>query len=144
VSEALYHDAILQAARRASAAGRLEEPRVSVTLDNPLCGDRITLDLRLESGKVAALAHKVRGCLLCQAAASVIGAEAPGHTGSELRRTAGSVRALLAGEGTGDWSELAVFLPVRAHKSRHECVLLPFEALVLALERAESPGQTPP
>jgi hypothetical protein len=35
------------------------------------------------------------------------------------------------------WPELAAFAPVHAHKSRHECVLLPFEALIRALDQVE-------
>jgi hypothetical protein len=35
------------------------------------------------------------------------------------------------------WPELAAFVPVHAHKSRHECVLLPFEALIRTLDRVE-------
>jgi nitrogen fixation protein NifU and related proteins len=36
------------------------------------------------------------------------------------------------------WPELAAFAPVHAHKSRHECVLLPFEALIRALDQVET------
>ncbi|MGH6944919.1 MAG: Fe-S cluster assembly sulfur transfer protein SufU, partial [Geminicoccaceae bacterium] len=37
-----------------------------------------------------------------------------------------------------DWPELAAFAPVHRHKSRHECVLLPFQALCEALDQAEA------
>jgi nitrogen fixation protein NifU and related proteins len=125
----VVHEAILAAAKAARGAGRLEEPKVSVTLDNPLCGDRITLDLRIAGGRVQALAHKVRGCLLCQAAASVIGERAVGAAPAELRATVASVAALLSGENGEGWPELSIFRPVAGYKSRHECVLLPFQAL---------------
>jgi NifU-like protein involved in Fe-S cluster formation len=36
------------------------------------------------------------------------------------------------------WPELAAFTPVHAHKSRHDCVLLPFEALAQALDETET------
>ena len=40
-----------------------------------------------------------------------------------------------AGSGApgGDWSDYAALEPVRAHKSRHECVMLPLRALLAAL-----------
>ena len=45
-------------------------PTKSARRDNPLCGDRVTIDVRLDdSGKIAEIAHQVRGCLLCQASA---------------------------------------------------------------------------
>jgi nitrogen fixation NifU-like protein len=138
----LYHQAILDLARRATGRGRLEAPRASATVDNPLCGDRVTLDLDLRDGRVSAIGHRVRGCLLCQAAASVIGARAPGLEPAALHEEAEHLRRLIV-EGPGAaidglWPELAAFEPVHRHKSRHDCVLLPFDALTQALKQAGS------
>ena len=140
MSEELYHKAIIDQAKAAKGAGRLDRPDASVVLDNPLCGDRITLDLALDAGRVAAVGHKVRGCLLCQAAASAIGANAVGRTPDQLRATAADVEAMLKGHPmpADGWPELAAFEPVRGYKSRHECVALPFEALTEALGQAEA------
>ena len=142
----LYHQAILDLAREAAGHGRLQAPQVSIRVDNPLCGDRVTLDLDLQDGRVSALGHQVRGCLLCQAAAAVIGARAPGQTAAALRDNTERLRRLIVdGPGAeggaapdGLWPELAAFAPVHRHKSRHECVLLPFVALGRALEQAGS------
>ena len=142
----LYHQAILDLAREATGHGRLQAPQVSIRVDNPLCGDRVTLDLELQDGRVSALGHQVRGCLLCQAAAAVIGARAPGQTAVALRENTERLRQLIVdGPGAeggaaidGLWPELAVFAPVHRYKSRHECVLLPFTALGRALEQAGS------
>jgi nitrogen fixation protein NifU and related proteins len=49
----LYHQAILDLARRATGRGRLETPQTSATVDNPLCGDRVTMDLDLREGRVS-------------------------------------------------------------------------------------------
>jgi nitrogen fixation NifU-like protein len=141
MSDELYHQAILELARRARQARRLEAPDASVTVDNPLCGDRVTLDLALADGRVREVGHKVRGCLLCQAAAAAIGARAPGETPAALRALARDLGDAIAHapETAGRrWPELAAFAPVHAHKSRHECVLLPFEALTQALDQAEA------
>jgi len=138
----LYHKAILDLARRATGHGRLEAPQASVRVDNPLCGDRVTLDLSLENGRVSAVAHRVRGCLLCQAAAAVIGARAPGETATALRENTERLRRMIVeGAGPGEdlsgwWPELEAFAPVHRHKSRHDCVLLPFTALSRALGQA--------
>jgi nitrogen fixation NifU-like protein len=140
----LYHQAILDLARQATGHGRLQAPQVSVRVDNPLCGDRVTLDLDMADGRVRALGHQVRGCLLCQAAATVIGARAPGQNAAALRATAERLRRLIVdGMGAGEdeapdglWPELAAFEPVHRHKSRHDCVMLPFIALGRALEQA--------
>jgi nitrogen fixation protein NifU and related proteins len=139
MSDQLYHQAILELAKRARQARRLEAPDASVTVDNPLCGDRVTLDLALADGRVRAVGHKVRGCLLCEAAAAAIAERAPGEAPDALREVAGALGdAIARAPATAGrlWPELAAFAPVHAHKSRRECVLLPFDALVRALDQA--------
>jgi NifU-like protein involved in Fe-S cluster formation len=143
MTDELYQRAILDLARQAARTPRLETPQASVTVDNPLCGDRVTLDLSLADGRVGAIGHKVRGCLLCQAAAAVIAARAPGETPAALHEVAAEVAdAVRKGSATaaGRWPELGAFAPVHRHKSRHDCVLLPFEALTQALAEAGAEG----
>ncbi len=137
-AEELYHDAIKALAAAETGHGRLEPPAAQARLDNPLCGDRVEIDLRLEAGRVAALAHRVKGCLLCRAAASVIGRRAPGARPEALEAAAAGVAAMLedGAPPPEGWDELGAFAPVRAHRSRHSCVLLPFRALVAALNAA--------
>ncbi len=136
----LYNDAILREAKGAAAsAARLDAPDITVTLDNPLCGDRVTLDLRLGEGpRVAEVGHKTRGCMLTQAAAAVLARRAPGTTPDELREVVRGLEASLRGGAESDpaWPELEMFRPVRAIRSRHECVLLPFHALQDAIDQA--------
>jgi nitrogen fixation NifU-like protein len=141
MSDELYHRAILELAKKARLMGRLEAPQASVTVDNPLCGDRVTLDLSLADGRVLEVGHKVRGCLLCEAATAAIGERAPGETPAALRAVAQDLSDAIARApdmAGRRWPELAAFAPVHAHKSRHECVLLPFQALAQALDRAEA------
>lgn len=136
----LYHRTLVDAARAAVGAGHLAEPDGRATVDNPLCGDRVTVELCLRGDEVTALAHEVRGCILCEAAASMLGARAEHAGTAALRRVAADLEAMIRAEAPvpDDWPELAAFTPVRAYKSRHRCVLLPFEALVKALDAAES------
>jgi NifU-like protein involved in Fe-S cluster formation len=86
-----------------------------------------------------AFGHQVRGCLLCEAAASVIGMHVIGATRAELASASDIANAMLKGSdaATPQWPEMEAFAPVRAHRSRHSCVLLPFEALTKALAAAE-------
>jgi nitrogen fixation NifU-like protein len=132
MSEELYQAALVARAHAGRGRGRLAAPDRSITLDNPLCGDRVTLDLRLANGQIAAVGHLVRGCLLCEAAAETIAAQAPGKTRAELAKATAAVTAILkegANAPAGEWSSLAIFAPVHRVKSRQDCVLLPFEAL---------------
>ena len=136
MSEELYQRAIKEIAQAGWGAGRLEQPSVTVRLDNPLCGDRITLDLIIEDCRVTAIALETKGCLLCRAAAAIIGRDAPGRAVAELAAAHAELASFLKGDNAAPpgWPDLATFTPVRLHSSRHACALLPFRALREALD----------
>ncbi|MFO1067124.1 MAG: iron-sulfur cluster assembly scaffold protein [Geminicoccaceae bacterium] len=134
MTDAIYNETIVRTARDRSHAGRLDGADRSVTRDNPLCGDRVTLDLKLAAEAVAEARHKTRGCLLTEAAATLVAARAEGLDPAKAAALVTAVRAFLAGDAPPPWPELAMFEPVRAVRSRHECVLLPFETLAEALQ----------
>lgn len=136
MSAELYQQAIKALAQAAHGAGRLPAASASAKLDNPLCGDRITLDVSVEGGKIIAIGHDTRGCLLCRAAASWLGQAAPGATRAQMAAAHAELLALLkqdALDTSAVRESLLPFSPVREHKSRHGCVLLPFQALEQAL-----------
>ena len=134
MSDQLSQEQIVALAKAKTGAGKLENPTKSVRRDNPLCGDRVTIDVRLDGrGKIAEIAHQVRGCLLCQASASALASVAVGQDAAgiaEIRHDAERAVGREAGEAREPFT---AFAPVAAHKSRQECVLLPLEALKDAL-----------
>lgn len=142
----LYHDAIVAAARRAREPGRLEQPDASVTVDNPLCGDRVTIDVRMSGQRLDAVGQRVRGCLLCEACAVLLAEQSPGEPIGRLAAVEAALRHLLVVSGEwpdGDlaaWRAMAMFAPVHDFKSRHRCVLLPFDALRAAIAQARAAG----
>ena len=135
----LYGAAVLALARRADGAGRLPAPDGAATVDNPLCGDRATVEVAVDGARVRAVAHAVRGCIPCRASAAVLGAALPGLDFAAPEAALAALRAMFAGAAppAGRWAELAHFRPVSAHPSRHRCVLLPFEAAAAALAASE-------
>ncbi len=141
MSTDIYQDAIVTLAKAKHGEGRLDAPDASIVLDNPLCGDRITLDVSVNAGQITAVGHKVRGCMLCEAAASLIGEQAIGTSTAAARTARASLETVLKGDGgpgpDDAWTDVAAFAPVGEYKSRHECVLLPFEALAKAVDEAE-------
>jgi nitrogen fixation protein NifU and related proteins len=134
----LYQAAIVAQARAATRAGRLDAADASVTRDNPLCGDRVTIDIKLNGNRITDIAHRVRGCLLCEASASAIGESAIGKSAGDVEVARESLRHMLEGGAAPDalWPGFETFAPVRDYKSRHACVMLPIEALRDALARA--------
>ena len=134
MNDQLYQDRIVALAKAKTGAGRLEAPTKSARRDNPLCGDRVTIDVKLDGqGRITEIAHQVRGCLLCPASASALSAVAVGRDAAgiaEVRHDAERALGRQAGEAHEPFT---AFVPVAAHKSRQECVLLPLEALKDAL-----------
>ena len=97
----LYRDYILEHSRHPHNFGVLEQPTASHEGANPLCGDRITMQLGIRDGKVAEVAFTGRGCAISQASASLLTDEVKGMTVDEAA-TASSRR------------------PARAARDRHQ------------------------
>jgi len=132
VIKELYQKSLMRLAANAYGAGKMDNPDAEGTMDNPTCGDRITIQVRLDNGKITELVHDNRACMLCQASASLLAENAIGLDLTELEKVQARVTDLLKNGAPGDempWEKLSYFEPVRDHKSRHLCVLLPLNAL---------------
>ncbi|MFA4969349.1 MAG: iron-sulfur cluster assembly scaffold protein [Sulfuritalea sp.] len=137
-ANSLYQDAIKQFAQAAHGHGQLAAATGEAKLDNPLCGDRVRMQVAVASGHIDAIAHETKGCLLCRAAASAIGARAVGQDEAAIESVATALENMLKNGAPvpADWPELSMFEPARAYPSRHRCVLLPFRALLAALTKS--------
>ena len=131
----LYRREILRLAADATGAGQLSEPDGVATAHNPACGDRITVQLAVKDGQVTALAHRAQACVLTQASAALLAAQAPGQSLAGLAALAERVQAFLKGGAAPEGYQ--VFDGVAQHAGRHVCVLLPLQAALEALQRAE-------
>jgi nitrogen fixation protein NifU and related proteins len=125
MNDALYHDALMALAKDTSHAAALTAG-AGVTVDNPLCGDRVTLDAEIVDGIARNIRHRVRGCALCQASAAALAQTLEGKPVAALDSALATVESVLAG-GTAE-APWGAFAPVVRHKSRHDCVKLPFSA----------------
>lgn len=133
MTDQLYQDRIVSLAKAKTGAGKLTAPTKSARRDNPLCGDRVTIDVKLDNGRIAEIAHQVRGCLLCQASASALASVAIGRDSAGIEKVRLDAERAIGREEGEAGEPFSAFAPVKSHKSRHECVLLPFEALKDAL-----------
>ena len=134
--DALYQAEILELAKRGRALKPLTDKTHSARVDNPICGDRITVDLRVEEGVVTEIGAKVQGCALCQAAAGLIAETVTGDSPDALKVGAAEITGFLkTGDELQSWGRLSAFAPVKDMKSRHECVLLPFWAAEKAMDQ---------
>jgi NifU-like protein involved in Fe-S cluster formation len=137
MSDDLYAKELLRWAADASRAGHLPEPKRAGTVNNAMCGDKVTMEFAVDpTHEIYDCRHDTKACVLTQASASILAANAAGETAGTIAELKAQVTAMLkekADAPTGKWSAYGIFAPVRDHKSRHTCVLLPLEAAEKAL-----------
>ena len=66
--------------------GALDDPNISHEEDNPVCGDRIRIDLKVDGGVITGVRFNGRGCSISQAAASMLTEEIKGKTLDEVKQ----------------------------------------------------------
>jgi nitrogen fixation NifU-like protein len=115
----LYRDYILEHYRRPHNFGVLENATATQEGANPLCGDRITLQLRVSGDDIAAVGFTGRGCAISQASASLLTDEIKGKP---VERAA----AMQA-------SDVLDLLGIEISPARMKCALLSLETLHGAL-----------
>jgi nitrogen fixation protein NifU and related proteins len=84
--EELYRDFILDHYRNPRNAGTLEKPDATFEDNNPLCGDKIRMDLKLRDGVIEDIKFRGRGCAISQASASLLTEAVKGKTVAEVER----------------------------------------------------------
>lgn len=117
---------------------RLPDAQGSAERRSPICGSRVTVDVRLgEDGRVAALGTQVRACLLGQASSTLLARHAVGRSPDELAAARDALDRWLAGEGSvPDWPGLDIFTPGLKLTARHPSIRLAFEAAADAAAQA--------
>ena len=81
----MYREVILDHYKHPHNAGVLEHPDVSHEDNNPLCGDRIRIDLQIADGIITDARFQGRGCAISQASASILTDELRGMSLDEVR-----------------------------------------------------------
>jgi NifU-like protein involved in Fe-S cluster formation len=137
---ALYNRDILRLAASIPHQRRLDRPQASVEKRSPTCGSRVAVDVVLDGeGRLAELGQEVKACALGQASASIMGAHALGRKAAELAGARDALAAFLGGRRAdpGDWPGLELLQPARPYKARHASILLAFDAVAEAAQRAQ-------
>jgi nitrogen fixation NifU-like protein len=84
--EDLYRDQILEHAKHPHNAGTLEHPDISHQEHNPLCGDRVRIDLQIENQQITEIRFSGRGCAISQASASLLTDEIKGMSVEQAKQ----------------------------------------------------------
>lgn len=138
----LYQDLILDHNKKPRNFGTLGSSSHTADGDNPLCGDKIHLELQVEDDRVEDVAFEGAGCAISTASASMMTDAIRGKTRQEIRTLSEAVRRMLKGEPSGggeiDLGKLEALSGVQAYPMRVKCATLPWHTLEAALE---SPGR---
>jgi len=132
----LYQAVIVDHDRSPRNAGTLADATHHATVDNPLCGDVVTMQLRIEDGVVRAVAFEGRGCALSRAAASILTTMVVGRDLAAIKTLGAAFETFVRGvdgPAPADLGELAAFAGVRRFPSRRACALLAPKALDVAI-----------
>src|SRR5690348_16175497 len=70
--DSLYAEEILDHYKHPHNFGQIENPDIHIEANNPLCGDRLSMDVRVKDGVVEDVRFSGRGCAISQAAASML------------------------------------------------------------------------
>lgn len=135
----MYHDPIIAWSKRKEHMGTLLNADCRATENNPLCGDRISVEIKLHFSRITEIAFQVRGCILAKASAAHLAFLAAGldlETLGQLRESFGKVLES-KDEAISFPENHDIFRPVLSRKSRHSCVLLPYDTAMQALRSVE-------
>ena len=84
--EDLYRDNIIDHYQNPRNYGTLEHPDISYEDSNPVCGDEIRMDLKIQDGRVVDARFQGHGCSISQASASMLTEEIIGKTLEEVKQ----------------------------------------------------------
>jgi len=139
VNAPLYTTEILRLAASLPEPSQLEREDGRAELRSPTCGSRVAVGVMVNGGKTEAMTLDVQACAFGQASSAIMARHAVGKDRRDVVSALDSLSGWLSGERSdpGDWPELEALGPARSRTSRHGAILLPFRALLAAMEAAD-------
>jgi nitrogen fixation NifU-like protein len=141
----LYQEIILDHNKSPRHCGELEGADHRADGHNPLCGDRLTVYLKLRDGRIEDIRFVGQGCAISTASASLMTEAVKGKTLEEAEELFSAFHELLTserGEATADLGKLAVFSGVREFPVRVKCATLAWHTLRAALDDQSETAST--
>jgi nitrogen fixation NifU-like protein len=141
----LYRDVILDHNRRPRNFGRIEPSDSHAEGHNPLCGDRLTVWLRLKDDRIEDIRFEGKGCAISTASASLMTEAVKGKDRATVQSLYGRIHSLLTQQGAvpdTSLGKLAALSGVREFPARVKCASLCWHTLNAALERGAATVST--
>jgi nitrogen fixation NifU-like protein len=114
---------------------------------NPLCGDHVTVYLKLEDGVIRDISFEGSGCAISKASASLMTSELKGKTEAQARELFDNVHKMLTGEANGSdggkgVGKLAILSGVCKFPARVKCASLAWHTVNSALKGTDDVSTT--
>jgi nitrogen fixation protein NifU and related proteins len=132
----LYRDVILDHNRQPRNFGRLEPSDAHADGHNPLCGDRLSIFVRLDGDRIDDLRFEGKGCAISTASASLMTEAVKGKSRAAVDELFQRVHTLLTNQDAPpaqDLGKLAALSGVREYPARVKCATLCWHTLNAAL-----------
>jgi len=136
----LYQQLILEHYRSPTNKAELPDKTVEIHMANPVCGDEIRLQLRIDEGRIDDVKFVGQGCSISQAAVSMMTTKLQGRSLDDASALARRFTEMMHGDADAakdrDLGDLRALAGVSKFPVRIKCALLGFDALQEALKEA--------
>jgi len=139
----LYQEVILDHSKSPRNFHKLENATCTAQGHNPLCGDHYTIYARLDGDVIKDISFQGSGCAISKASASILTDTLKGKTKADVKALFDKVHAMVTtGKSDDGIGKLAVFAGVHKFPARVKCAILPWHAVVAAVEGRQEPVTT--
>jgi nitrogen fixation protein NifU and related proteins len=141
----LYRDVILDHNKRPRNFGKLEPSDAHADGHNPLCGDRLTVFLKMDGDRVEDVKFEGKGCAISTASASLMTEAVKGKDKTSIGELFERIHSLLTKQDAAadpSLGKLAALSGVREYPSRVKCASLCWHTLNAALDKGAATVST--
>ncbi|MFD0716441.1 Fe-S cluster assembly sulfur transfer protein SufU [Paenibacillus sp. GCM10027626] len=132
----LYRRVIMDHYKNPRNRGTMDADSVTINLNNPTCGDRISLQLQLEDGKVKQAKYTGEGCSISMSSASMMTEAVKGKSLDEALALADNFSSFIKGESVEfDYEDIEALSGVSKFPARIKCATLAWNALRKGIEQ---------
>ena len=123
----LYREVILDHFKNSTHSGELPGAQIKVDGANPLCGDELVFNLKINNNRIEKVRFHGHGCAISQAASSMLAQQLEGKTITEAKKLITTLKALMQGQdpdASVDLGDLEALAGVRKFPVRVKCAAL--------------------
>ena len=134
--QSFYKEIILDHFQRPRNRHELEDADIEEHIDNPLCGDHVTVYATFHNGAFEEVSFTGRGCSISQASASMLTEHLTGSSRDEVEEKIEAFLEMMRTEEKEELGELAALKGIVQTPNRVRCATLAWEAMRRALSNA--------